>query len=73
MEAIDGVQSWRSSDSSVWFPFLFLRAHAKRERAWLIGLSAIYLCLSVLMIVLLNPNPDRQTPGPDQGFLPRRV
>lgn len=40
-------------------PFLFFLKLQKRERAWLIGLGAIYLCLGVLLIVLLNPTPDR--------------
>ena len=40
-------------------PFLFfLRLH-RRERAWLIGITAIYLCLGVLLLILLNPPPDR--------------
>ncbi len=40
-------------------PFVFFLRLQKRERAWLIGLSAIYLCLGVLLIILLNPTPDR--------------
>jgi tetratricopeptide (TPR) repeat protein len=40
-------------------PFVFFLKMQKRERAWLIGLSAIYICLGVLLIVLLNPTPDR--------------
>jgi tetratricopeptide (TPR) repeat protein len=40
-------------------PFLFYFKLQKRERAWLIGLTAIYGCLGVLLIVLLNPTPDR--------------
>ncbi|MEY4387458.1 MAG: hypothetical protein RLY20_2741 [Verrucomicrobiota bacterium] len=41
-------------------PFLFLPRMQKRERSWMIGLVAIYLCLSVLLIVLLNPGFDKQ-------------
>lgn len=40
-------------------PFLFLRRMKNRERAWLIGVTAIYLCLGVLLMILLNPPPDR--------------
>lgn len=40
-------------------PFLFFPKLHKRERAWLIGLTAIYLCLGVLLLILLNPPPDR--------------
>jgi hypothetical protein len=42
-------------------PFLFLKRMQKRERAWLIGLGAIYLCLSLFLLNLLNPAPDRQS------------
>ena len=40
-------------------PFLFFFKLHKRERAWLIGVVAIYLCLGVLLLILLNPPPDR--------------
>jgi thioredoxin-like negative regulator of GroEL len=40
-------------------PFLFFRRMHQRERAWLIGISAIYLCLGVLLLILLNPPADR--------------
>ena len=42
-------------------PFIFYRFMQKRERSWIIGLSGIYLCLSVLLLILLNPSPDRQS------------
>ncbi|MGC8744050.1 MAG: protein O-mannosyl-transferase family [Verrucomicrobiia bacterium] len=31
------------------------------ERAWIFGLVAIYLCLAVLLLIMLNPSPDRQS------------
>lgn len=40
-------------------PFLFFLKLHRRERAWLVGLFAIYLCLGVLLLILLNPPPDR--------------
>ena len=40
-------------------PFLFYFKLARRERAWLTGVTAIYLCLGVLLLILLNPPPDR--------------
>jgi len=40
-------------------PFLFILRVQKRERAWLIGLSAMYFFLGVLMMILMNPTPDR--------------
>lgn len=43
-------------------PFLFLRhAGGRPERAWLAGLTAIFLFLSLMLIYLLNPPPDRQS------------
>jgi tetratricopeptide (TPR) repeat protein len=40
-------------------PFFFFTRIHKRERSWLIGITAIYLCLGVLLLILLNPPPDR--------------
>ena len=42
-------------------PFFFLAKVQRRERAWLIGLGAIYLTLSFFLLLLLNPAPDRQS------------
>lgn len=42
-------------------PFFFWKRMQKRERSWLIGLTAIYLCLSIFLLVLLNPGTDRQS------------
>ncbi len=41
-------------------PFLFFFRMASRERAWIAGLSAIFVCLGILLLILLNPPPDRQ-------------
>lgn len=40
-------------------PFVFFFKLHRRERAWLVGITAIYLCLGVLLLILLNPPPDR--------------
>ena len=40
-------------------PFLFVLRMRKRERAWIIGLSAMYFFLGGLMMILMNPTPDR--------------
>ena len=40
-------------------PFLFFLKMHRRERAWMIGITAIYLCLGVLLLILLNPPADR--------------
>jgi hypothetical protein len=41
-------------------PFLFFKRMQKRERCWLIGLAATYFCLSLFLLILLNPGLDRQ-------------
>ena len=41
-------------------PFLFFRKMHRRERAWMIGIVAIYFFLGVLLLILLNPPPDKQ-------------
>jgi hypothetical protein len=40
-------------------PFLFLFKMQKRERAWFLGVSSIYFCLAVLMVIMLDVTPDR--------------
>ena len=40
-------------------PFLFFKKMQKRERSWLIGLTAIYFCLAILLVILLNVGLDR--------------
>ncbi|HEY5480427.1 MAG TPA: tetratricopeptide repeat protein, partial [Verrucomicrobiae bacterium] len=40
-------------------PFVFFFKMQKRERAWLIALTAMYICLGGLLIMLLNPTPDK--------------
>ncbi len=42
-------------------PLLFFFKMQKRERSWLIGLGSIYFCIGVLLMVLMNVTPDRQT------------
>ena len=42
-------------------PFLFIMKMHKRERSWIVGLTAIYFCLSVLLVILLDVTPDRST------------
>jgi tetratricopeptide (TPR) repeat protein len=42
-------------------PFLFIRLMDRTEKWWLGGLSTMYVCLAVLLMVLLNPLTDRQS------------
>jgi len=49
-------------------PFAFLLKMHKRERSWIIGLTAIYICLSVLLVVLINVSPDRASQDLNEVF-----
>lgn len=49
-------------------PFFFLMQMQHRERAWIMGLSAIYLCLAVILLILLNPAPDKQSVNLNKVF-----
>jgi len=40
-------------------PFYFIRSMESRERGWLLGLAATYVCLALLLTAMLNPPPDR--------------
>ncbi len=40
-------------------PFLFIFKMKSRERAWIVGLTAIYLCVGVLLTIIMNTPPDR--------------
>src|SRR5688500_1708427 len=42
-------------------PFVFYKRMLKRDRAWLVGLTAMYLFLGVLLLILLNPSTDLQS------------
>ncbi|MGH7977602.1 MAG: protein O-mannosyl-transferase family, partial [Limisphaerales bacterium] len=49
-------------------PFLFLRKMQKRERAWIIGLTAIYFCLAVILVILINVTMDKSQRDLDRVF-----
>ena len=49
-------------------PFLFLFRMPKRERAWIIGLTAIWSTLTVFLLVLLNPGSDMQARSLNRVF-----
>jgi len=49
-------------------PLYFFKRMQKREKAWVIGLNAIYLCLSLFLLLLLNPAPDRQSKDLNKVF-----
>ena len=49
-------------------PFVFLLKMRQRERSWIIGLTAIYFCLSVLLANLLCVSPDRSSSDLDKVF-----
>jgi tetratricopeptide (TPR) repeat protein len=49
-------------------PFFFLLKMQKRERAWIICLTAIYFCVGILLTVLMNTTPDRQSADENKVF-----
>jgi tetratricopeptide (TPR) repeat protein len=49
-------------------PFFFLFKMKNRERAWIIGLTSIYLCIGVLLTVIMNTSPDRQSADEGKVF-----
>ncbi|HEU6448527.1 MAG TPA: DUF2723 domain-containing protein, partial [Verrucomicrobiae bacterium] len=49
-------------------PFLFILKMQKRERAWIIGLASIYFCVGILLTILMNTNPDRQSSEENKVF-----
>src|SRR5687768_5588738 len=42
-------------------PIFFYKRMQQREKAWMLGITAIYLCLSLFLLYLLNPGADRQS------------
>ncbi|MCU0770622.1 MAG: DUF2723 domain-containing protein [Verrucomicrobia bacterium] len=57
-EGITGEFSWVLPLLAI-VPFLFLWRMQKRERAWILGLLAMYVCMALLLVILLNPSADR--------------
>jgi tetratricopeptide (TPR) repeat protein len=49
--------------------FLFYRKMKRRERAWIIGLIAIFICLGPFLVLLLNFPSDRQSLELNRVFL----
>jgi tetratricopeptide (TPR) repeat protein len=49
-------------------PFLFIMKMHKRERSWIIGVTSVYICVSVLLGILLNVSPDRQSSDLNKVF-----
>ena len=44
-------------------PCLIFRKLKRRERAWMIGMLAVYICMGPFLVLLLNFSPDRQSIG----------
>ena len=40
-------------------PFVVFFKMRRRERVWILGLAAFYLCNGVLLMMLMNPSPER--------------
>ena len=50
-------------------PFVFFLKMQKRERAWIIALTGMYVCLGALLMILLNPTPDKASADLIKVFL----
>ena len=67
------VQGLRESFTWVYIflgllPFAFIFKLHKRERSWIIGLTAIYICLSVLLVILIDVSQDRSSTDLNKVF-----
>ncbi|HET7625147.1 MAG TPA: DUF2723 domain-containing protein [Verrucomicrobiae bacterium] len=49
--------------------FLFYRKMKKRERSWIMGMVAIFICLGPFLVLLLNFSSDRQSLELNRVFL----
>ena len=49
-------------------PFIFIFKMQNRERSWIIGLTAIYLCIGVLLTIIMNTSLDRQSSEESKVF-----
>jgi tetratricopeptide (TPR) repeat protein len=49
-------------------PFAFILKMHKRERSWIIGLTAIYIWLSVFLVILIDVTPDRSSTDLNKVF-----
>ena len=49
-------------------PFIFIFKMQNRERSWIIGLASIYLCIGVLLTIIMNTSPDRQSAEESKVF-----
>ncbi len=42
-------------------PLFYLAKMRMRERGWIIGVGAVYMCVGVLLVFLMNPSDDKQS------------
>jgi hypothetical protein len=42
-------------------PLLFFAKMKARERSWMIALISVYVCIGGVLLILMNPQPDRQS------------
>src|SRR5579859_39612 len=72
--AIYGLQLWRYLEGTAQqfnlfclllalLAFLVFRQLKRRERVWMIGMLAVYICTGPFLVLLLNFSPDRQSIG----------
>jgi tetratricopeptide (TPR) repeat protein len=59
LDGLGGSFSWVCLFIAL-LPFLFIFKMQNRERSWIIGLTAIYFCVGILLTMIMNTSPDRQ-------------
>lgn len=43
-------------------PFIFFKdISGKIERSWIAGTTGVFFCLAIILLILLNPSPDKQS------------
>ncbi len=49
-------------------PFCILNRMRSQERRWIFGLAAIFFCLSIFMVIVVNPTNDAASCGLGKVF-----
>ncbi len=49
-------------------PLMFFLKMRKRERSWIVALTAVYSCIGILLLVLMNTQPEKQSADLNRVF-----
>ena len=67
IDGLSGSFSWVCLFIAL-LPLFFIFKMKNRERSWIIGLAAIYMCVGILLTVIMNTTPDRQAAEESKVF-----